>query len=191
MDGEESRPIWRSSGDRESMSDRARLRALREANSPIPAKLVEDLLASNDREDQSDAYDCMVNRWKRIQPELEMWYTVPLGLGYLIRSITEPMENAALDSNVRSSYEAARELLGLLCLWSEYADFAEFCQDLVARIERTFLAGGETVRDCIEMGFLEHALEYRKLRPLFDSWKDHPEMREAHALFWGLAHERA
>ncbi len=161
-------------------------------NSPIPAKLVEALLASDDREDQADAYDCLINRWKRIRPELEMWYTVPLVLGFLIRSITEPWENADLDSSVRSSYEAAGELLGWLCLWCDRGDFAEFCQDLVARINRTFLEGNEAVRDCIEMGFLEHALEYPNLRPLFYSWKDHVEMREAYfrALGWGLAHER-
>jgi hypothetical protein len=173
-------------------SNRTRLKALVEANSPIPAKLVEDLLASVDREDQSDAYDCMANRWKRIQPELEMWYMAPLVLGYLTRSITEPIENADLDSNVFSSYEAARVLLGLLCVWSDRPDFAEFCQELVARINRTFLEGDEAVRDCIETGFLEHALEYPKLRPLFESWKGHPKMCEAHAraLEWGLAHER-
>lgn len=172
--------------------NRARLRALIEANSPIPAKLVDDLLASDDREVQADAYDCLINRCKRIQPEPEMWYTVPLVLGFLIRSITEPSEQAHLDSNILSSYEAAHELLRLLCCWSDDPDYAEFSQDLVARINQAFLADGESVRDCIEMGFLEHALEYPALRPLFDSWKSHPEMRDAYAraLQWGLAHER-
>jgi hypothetical protein len=173
-------------------SNRAQLKSLLAANAPIPALLVEKLLTSDDREANADAYYCLSERVSRIQPELELWHTAPLVLEFLFGSIVEPREDADLESHVLSSYEAARGLLGLLHVWSQHPDGAEPRRELVERIQQTFLAGSQPVRDCIEMGFLEHALESPALRPLFQSWKDHPEMREAHAraLEWGLAQER-
>jgi hypothetical protein len=149
-------------------------------------------MASRIREEQADAYFCLSERWERIHPEMEIWFTRPFVMDFLFRSITESYESADRDSHVPSSYEAARGLLGILRRWSRHSEGESLITELIERVDRTFLAGGETVRDCIEMGFLEHALEYPSFRPLFAHWLDRPEMREAHAraLEWGRAHER-
>ena len=76
---------------------RSRLKALLEANAPIPAKLVEELIASDDREDQADAFYCLSERWGQIRPEREVWATAPFVLGFLMRSITEPRERTNPD----------------------------------------------------------------------------------------------
>ena len=53
-----------------------------------------------------------------------------------------------------------------------------------------FLTSGEDIRDAIEMGFLEHALESAGLRPYFEYWSEDPRLCEAweRALEWGKAH---
>jgi len=172
-------------------SNRADLRALLEADARIPARLVEKLMSSADREGQADAYYCLSERWVQIQPELELWTTAPFVLGFLFRSITDPSASADLDSHAPSAFEAARQLLAILRARLVHPQGEPIVADLIERIDRTFLAGDETVRDCIETGFLEHALEYPELRQLFAHWAHHPEMREAHfrALEWGHADE--
>jgi hypothetical protein len=117
----------------------------------------------------------------------------PFVLGFLIRSITDPRERADLDSNVLSHYEAAHALVAILRNFSGHPEGTEPRRELVERITKAFLTGNESVRDCIETGFLEHALEYPGLRPLFELWRNHSELGEAHsrALEWGRSHERA
>jgi hypothetical protein len=173
-------------------TNRSRLQSLLEANAPIPAKLVEELMASDDRADQADAFYCLSERWGQIRPEREVWATAPFVLGFLIGTITDPPERAHTDSNALSHYEAAHTLVTILRNLSDHPEGSEPRRELVERITQTFLAGNESVRDCIETGFLEHALEHPDLRPLFERWENDPEMREAHAraLAWGCSHER-
>jgi hypothetical protein len=177
--------------DAEEFSNRDQLREMLEANTKIPARLVESLMSSDDREENADAYYCLSQRWERIQPEMEVWFTAPFVFDFLIRSITEPYENADFNSNAVSSYEAARNLLGILVGWFDHPQGETMIADLIKRVDSAFLDGDKSIRLCIETGFLEHALEYPQLRPLFAHWSDHPEMRDAHthALEWGLAHE--
>jgi hypothetical protein len=179
--------------ERANDTNRSRLLALLDANSKIPAKFVEELMASDDREDQAEAFYCLSERWGQIQPEREAWATAPFMLGFLIRSITEPSERAHTDSNVLSHYEAAHALVAILRNLSDHPQGAEPRHELVERVTQAFLAENQSVRDCIETGFLEHALEYPGLRPLFESWKNHSELRQAHsrALEWGRCHQRA
>jgi len=178
--------------ERANDTDRNRLKSLLEANALIPAKLVEELMSSDDREDQADAFYCLSERWGQIRPQREVWATAPFVLDFLIGTITDPPARAQTDSNVLSHYEAAHTLVAILRNLSGHPEGTEPRRELVERITQTFLAGNESVRDCIETGFLEHALEHPDLRPMFERWKNHPEMREPHsrALEWGRSHER-
>jgi hypothetical protein len=168
------------------------LRQLLQSKSKVPARLIEALMASSHREEQADAYFCLSERWGRIHPEMEIWFTKPFVFDFLFRSVAEPHESTDPDSHALSCYEAARGLLGILCQWGHCQEGKSIIADLIERVDSTFLAGGEAVRDCIENGFLEHALEYPEFRPLFVHWPDRPEMRDAHAraLQWGCAYER-
>lgn len=172
--------------------NRAELRALLETEATIPARLVEKLMSSDDREQQADAYFCLSEHWDRIQPEMEIWFTMPFVFDFLFRCITDPNKSSDLASNTLSLHEAARRLLGILQSWNHRPNGGSIIADLVGRIERTFPSGGTAVRDCIETGFLEHALEHPELRRHFAHWSEHPEMREAHtrAMEWGRAHEQ-
>jgi hypothetical protein len=53
-----------------------------------------------------------------------------------------------------------------------------------------FLISGEEIRNAIEQGFLEHALETAALRPYFEYWSTDGRLREtwSRALKWGEAH---
>jgi hypothetical protein len=53
-----------------------------------------------------------------------------------------------------------------------------------------YLESGEDVREAIETGFLEHALETAALRPYFENWASDPGLQPAwnRALEWGKAH---
>jgi hypothetical protein len=173
--------------------NRDQLLALLQSNVTIPARLVEKLMSSDDRKEQADAYYCLSSYWDRIQPEMELCFTTPFVFDFLFRCITDPNDSTDLDSNILSSVEAAWELLGILRTWSQHRQGEPIVAELVRRIDRTFLAGGESVRNRIETGFLEHTLEYPELRPHFAHWPEHPEMREAHAraMDWGRAHEQS
>jgi hypothetical protein len=172
---------------------RRELRTLLDSNSKIPSRLVEALMASDDPEAQADAYFCLSEQWDRIKPELELVWTAPFVCNYLFGRITQPVERIDEESNALNSYEAASALLGILLNSLQQTEQPSLVRDLITRVDGTFLAGSETVRDCLETGFLEHALEYPDLRPLFAHWAARPEFREAHAraLAWGRAHERA
>jgi hypothetical protein len=172
-------------------SNQAEIRRLLESQAQLPARLVEALMASRDREEQADAYFCLSERWDRIHPEMEVWFTAPFVLDFLFRSMTDPCDSIDDDSYVLSSYDAARELLGILRRWNGRSEGESVVAQLTERMDRAFLAGDQCVQDCIETGFLEHALEYPELRPLFAHWPGRLEMSEAYAraLEWGLAHE--
>ena len=55
---------------------------------------------------------------------------------------------------------------------------------------KLYLESGDEVRDAIETGFLEHALETAALRPYFEHWASDPHLNLAwnRALEWGKAH---
>jgi len=57
-------------------------------------------------------------------------------------------------------------------------------------VTNLYLESGEDVRDALETGFLEHALETSALRPYFEHWASDPRPQSAwnRALEWGKAH---
>ena len=130
--------------ERANDTNRSRLLALLDANSKIPAKFVEELMASDDREDQAEAFYCLSERWGQIQPEREAWATAPFMLGFLIRSITEPSERAHTDSNVLSHYEAAHALVAILRNLSDHPR-RERAAARTGRADHPDVFGGERI----------------------------------------------
>jgi hypothetical protein len=57
-------------------------------------------------------------------------------------------------------------------------------------VTAAYIAGDEEVRECIETGFLEHALEVDGLQPYFVHWASDPILAPPHAraLAYGNAH---
>jgi hypothetical protein len=96
------------------------------------------------------------------------------------------------EEDVHRRFEAARELVGFLVrAWGHKPETDELIEKLVDRVTRLYLESDDATRNCIETGFLEHALECPHFRPLFRRWEHQPELKEAHlwALKWGMAHE--
>ncbi len=104
--------------------------------------------------------------------------------------------DAAADSDlptleeIQERYEAAeslhvwfRQLLGMDGTSAVLAGAANAVMNL-------YLESGEDVRDAIETGFLEHALETAALRPYFEHWASDPRLQQTwnRALEWGKAH---
>lgn len=136
----------------EEHSNRDKLRALLESESEISADLIEQLMASSDREDQAYAYHCLSNHWERIRPEMEVWFTAPFVFHHLFLHITEQSEEVDLDSETLSPYESAEEIVGLLLSWIQRPQGETVVADLINWIDHTFLTGGESIRNCIETG---------------------------------------
>lgn len=57
-------------------------------------------------------------------------------------------------------------------------------------ITELYLTSDDAIRDAVENGFLEHALETAALRPYFEYWSRDERLRDAwkRALEWGQAH---
>jgi|HubBroStandDraft_6_1064221.scaffolds.fasta_scaffold485940_1 hypothetical protein len=123
----------------------------------------------------------------RIKPELGKELECKAVRNYLLECMRQDVKD---DDAVESRYEAAAILHGWLRQLLEGGD----CDDLIHKTARSitdlFLASGEDIRDAIETGFLEHALESVGLRPYFKHWAEDPCLREPwqRALEWGKAH---
>ncbi len=91
---------------------------------------------------------------------------------------------------VLGRYEAARVLLSWFWHLSGMPETGSVLPDAASATTELYLAGDEPVREAIETGFLEHALEEEEYRPLFANWAAHDQLREAwrSALAWGQAH---
>jgi hypothetical protein len=122
----------------------------------------------------------------RIQPELGADLTCALIQRYLIQCIRENVED---DDDIESRFDAAMSLhTWLRRLLKMNND--EILKRATHSITELYLTSDEAIRDAIETGFLEHALETAGLRPYFEYWSRDERLRDAwkRALEWGLAH---
>jgi hypothetical protein len=106
---------------------------------------------------------------------------------YLIECL---LQNPEGDGFLHSGFEAGYEIAAWLKLLVKSADGGVVVRDVAGRLADAFRSGDVKIRNRIETGALEHALESRAVRPFFDFWATDPTLREAHehALAWGIAH---
>jgi hypothetical protein len=105
---------------------------------------------------------------------------------YLLRCIRENPQNEPEPTR----YEAARELEAVFDDVADEANSGSTLAEMSAAVTQAFLDSDQSVRTAIETGFLEHALEQPRLRPLFAHWANDDRLREAWelCLAWGEAH---
>jgi hypothetical protein len=169
-----------------------------ELNSAIQAALRSDgplqreqvrawINAARDVETLAFLYRLSDEGWHRIEPRLTRDETCLLISRYLLLCV---QENPVGGGDALTRFEAAGELEGWFDHLSGMGDTQDILQRTAASITELYLASESDVRDAIEMGFLEHALEQAKFRPLFAHWADNEQLRDAwqHALAWGEAH---
>lgn len=70
------------------------------------------------------------------------------------------------------------------------ADGQQRAAQIAVRLAERYRGGSPEIRNRIETGFLEHALETPEARPIFDFWSRDLVLAESYcaALKWGLAH---
>lgn len=157
---------------------------------PIPREKVLSWVAASadsDLSTLSKLYRLTNEGYYRIQPDLGMEPTCALIQRYLLGCIREGLTD---NQEIQERYDAAeslhvwfRQLLGM--------EGTSFVMSGAARaVTDLYLESGQDVRDAIETGFLEHALETAALRPYFQHWASDPRLQSAwdRALEWGKAH---
>src|SRR5258708_8146546 len=146
-----------------------------------------DAAADSDLSTPSKLYRLTGEGYYRIQPELGREPTCALVQRYLLGCIRDGLTD---NEEIEERYEAAeslhvwfRHLLGM-------GGTSAVLSRAASAIMNLYLESGEELRDAIETGFLEHALETAALRPSFEHWASDPLLQLAwnRALEWGKAH---
>jgi hypothetical protein len=123
----------------------------------------------------------------RIQPEMGREPTCVLIRRYLLGCIREGVTE---NEEIQERYEAA----GSLHVWFRHLVAMEGTSSVLSSaanaVKNLYLESGREVRDAIETGFLEHALESKALRPYFEDWASDARLQASwnRALAWGEAH---
>jgi len=159
-------------------------------NGPIPKERVLswiDATADSDLSTLSKLYRLTGEAYYRIDPELGADSTCVVIQRYLLGCIRD---GVAENEEIEERYQAAMSLH----VWFRQLAGMDGTSALLARaadgVTNLYLDGGEDVRDAIETGFLEHALETISLRQYFEHWAADPRLRPAwdRALARGKAH---
>jgi hypothetical protein len=143
--------------------------------------------ADSDLPTLSKLYRLTDDGYHRIQPELGGRATGALIHRYLLGCIRD---NVTGNEEIASRYEATQELHVWFRHMLGMEGSSAILENAAAGITKLYLESGDEVRDSIEMGFLEHALETAALRPYFEHWASDTRLNEAwkRALEWGEAH---
>jgi hypothetical protein len=95
------------------------------------------------------------------------------------------------DEEIPTRWEATQTLHAWFCHLSDMPeDNSSILKQAAKAITNLYLESDSGVRNCIEQGFLEHALEMVALRPYFADWSSDVRLRDSweRALEWGEAH---
>jgi hypothetical protein len=157
----------------------------------IPRDSVRDWVTrAQDLETLALLYRLTDEAWDRIEPRLEPNETCAVIRSYLLRCIEEYPRDDQNDWAF-TRFEAAMQLEA----WFDYlADKAEDRSDILresaAAGTDAYLRGDSEMRRTIEQAFLEHVLEQTRMRPLFEHWATHEQLREAWvaAIEWADEH---
>jgi hypothetical protein len=146
-----------------------------------------DATADSDLATLSKLYRLTGEGYYRIRPELGGGPTCALIQRYLLGCIRDGVTD---NEEIQERYEAAESLHVWFRHLLEMDGTTSVLAGAANALTNLYLESGETVRDSIETGFLEHALETAALRPYFEPWAADPRLQPAwnRALEWGEAH---
>ncbi len=167
---------------------RSEIRAALSTQDKIPReKVIAWIDTTTDLPTLAELYRLTGEGYYRIEPELGEEAECLAVQRYLLECIRQDMTDS---EEIQSRSEAAASLH----FWLRTLLEKRGCSDVIAGAARAitdlFLNSGEEVRDAIEMGFLEHALETTDLRSYFEYWSQDDRLRQTgeRALEWGKAH---
>lgn len=158
------------------------------AEVPIPReKVVQWIDSATDLPTLAKLYRLTDESYARIEPDLGADVTCALIQRYLLECIRTDADTEEIENR----WKATQTLHAWFChLATMDEDNSVILRRVSEAITDCYLAGSDDVRNAIEQGFLEHALEMEILRPYFEHWSGVPQLREAwqRALEWGKAH---
>lgn len=145
------------------------------------------IAAADDIFTLSKLYRLTGERYYSVQPELGRDETCSLIQRYLLECVRL---NVTGRDDAQDRWEAAQTLHVWFCQLAEQDGTATVLKQAARGITEAFLAGNKDIRNAIEAGFLEHALETSALRPYFEHWSIDERLRPAwtRAIEWGKAH---
>jgi len=158
------------------------------SNSPIPKDEVLKWIAAAGNDLRSLAkLNLLTNvAYYRIQPELGKETTCALIQRYLLECVRQ---NVQYDDEIEPRFNAC---MSLVAWFNHLLDRKE--SEIIAVAARAvtdfYLKSDPALRNAIETGFLEHALETPALRPYFEFWSRDERLQDAWKLCleWGEAH---
>lgn len=151
-------------------------------------KVLRWIHSASDLETLSKLYRLTSEAYDRMQPELGPNTTCGLIQRYLLECV---QANVLGNEQIPNRYEATQDLHAWFCHLAEMdEDNTEILKRAAGAITELYLASDADVRNAIEAGFLEHALEMTALWPYFESWSADTRLSGAwhRALEWGKAH---
>jgi hypothetical protein len=142
---------------------------------------------ARDVEALSKLYRLTGEGYSRIRPELGLDATCALIQRYFLECVRQDVKD---NEQIQGRWEAAHTLHAWFCHLLENGGATSVLARAAHAITDLFLTSGQDVRNSIEQGFLEHALETAALRPYFESWASDPRLQDTwdRALAWGKAH---
>jgi hypothetical protein len=157
---------------------------------PIPKEQVIswiEAVADSDLLTLSKLYRLTGEGYYRIQPELGIEATCVLIQRYLLGCIRDGVTE---NEQIQERYEATETLH----VWFRHLVTIDgtlsVLSNAASAVTNPYLESGQEVRDAIETGFLEHALETKALRAYFQHWASDARLQASwnRALAWGKAH---
>ena len=135
----------------------------------------------------SKLYRLTGERYYSIKPELGRDETCSLIRRYLLECIRL---NVTGRDDIQDRWQAAQTLHAWFCHLMEQDGASSILTQAEQAITDLFLGGDNDIRNAIEAGFLEHALETAALRPYFEHWSTDDRLSAAwsRAMEWGKAH---
>lgn len=121
---------------------------------------------AQDLETLSKLYRLTGEGYSRIRPELGLDATCALIQRCLLECVRQDVKD---NEEIPDRWEAARTLHAWFCNLLEKDGTSSVLARAAHAITKLFLTSGQEVRNSIEQGFLEHALESAALRPYFES----------------------
>ncbi|MBZ5681503.1 MAG: hypothetical protein LAO24_15490 [Acidobacteriia bacterium] len=157
-----------------------------------PEKLPRDkvllwIQSVDDLETLAQLYRITGEGYYLIEPELGKKAECSTVQRYLLECIRQDVSD---NERIQSRWEAATTFHFWLRTLLEMGDCSDVIDGAAHAITDLFLTSGQDIRDAVEQGFLEHALETAALRPYFEHWSKDNRLRETweRALEWGKAH---
>lgn len=127
----------------------------------------------------------------RIHPKVSDEWLYDVMADYFISCILLVSSSENAPDSIHTPFEAAHELVSWFNWYVDRCTTKSEVQIRVERLAKLMKQNADSVRNCIETGFLEHVLEKTRNREYFEHWRHDRELSESYiaALEWGESHE--